>query len=744
MPGPVYTFGGNSVSPGQVSYASLSLTASISLAWPSFAGAGANVFALVMNLTANALGYSITLPNATGAGVGTTALLRNKGANIITILANDGTTITTVAAGVAKFIYLIDNSTAAGSWDVVTFGTGTSAADASLLAGFGLQAISTTLNQSHPTVTTSAAINVTSADLAKVYVATGGSVAANLPASAGLGSNFFTIIKNDGTGTVTLTPSGADTVDGAATVALAPLDSCMVCSLGNVNGWVTIGLGRSVAFAFAQLVKSVAGNTDVTLTSAECANKLMTFTGALTGNINVIVTNTVSVYYLFNNTSGAFSLTVKTAAGAGMTVVQGTHDIGVCDAVNVYRGVTNTAATTAFGAGAAGAPSITFIGSANTGFYAPSAGTAGVSAGGTEVMGWNSPGAAVNWWDAFSSATGTALSLRASGTDPNISLQMRPKGTGKFQLTDGTDVTKVGAFDASGVSTGTTRTVTLPDSNTTIPIISQILTIAGPTAPRTYTLPDANLTIPAVTAKGDTLSASGSGVLVKTAVGADGTVLVADSTQAGGVGWGNSVPTGVPLPYFGATAPSGYVLADGKTIGSAASGATERANADTLALYTLLYNSMANAEAPVSGGRGANAAADFALNKTITIPDLRGRSLFGLDNMGGSAASRVTAGVSGIAGTTLGASGGSQSLTAHTHTGTTGGQSADHTHSGVSNTQNLIGGTSGAFVNLNFQPLGNTGGASNDHTHGFTSDPTGAGASQNVPPAYMLNFIIKL
>jgi hypothetical protein len=85
---------------------------------------------------------------------------------------------------------------------------------------------------------------------------------------------------------------------------------------------------------------------------------------------------------------------------------------------------------------------------------------------------------------------------------------------------------------------------------------------------------------------------------------------------------------------------SGWVRANGRTIGSASSGATERANADTAALYSYLWNNFANAVCPVSTGRGANAAADLAANKTIGVLDLRGRTLGGLDDMGASAATR--------------------------------------------------------------------------------------------------------
>jgi len=66
-----------------------------------------------------------------------------------------------------------------------------------------------------------------------------------------------------------------------------------------------------------------------------------------------------------------------------------------------------------------------------------------------------------------------------------------------------------------------------------------------------------------------------------------------------------------------------------RTIGSATSGATARANADTLALYTQLWNAMSDADCPVAGGRGASAAADFAANKKIQLPLMGGLTLKG-------------------------------------------------------------------------------------------------------------------
>lgn len=172
---------------------------------------------------------------------------------------------------------------------------------------------------------------------------------------------------------------------------------------------------------------------------------------------------------------------------------------------------------------------------------------------------------------------------------------------------------------------------------------------------------------------------------------------------------------GVVKDYLGTTAPSGYVLLSGLTLGNAASGATGRANADTVALFTLLWDSMADAQAPVSTGRGVSAAADYAANKTITLPDARGRGTVGKDDMGGSAASRLTAGGSGVAGATLGAAGGDQLLQAHTHV--------------VGST---VAGTSGAFGSLS----GDTGSQA--------SSSTGGGGSQNVQPSLVVNKIVKL
>lgn len=74
-------------------------------------------------------------------------------------------------------------------------------------------------------------------------------------------------------------------------------------------------------------------------------------------------------------------------------------------------------------------------------------------------------------------------------------------------------------------------------------------------------------------------------------------------------------------------ADTGWLKLDDGTLGDASSGATSRANADTFPLYALIYANFSNAQAAVSGGRGANATADFAAHKTIALPKALGRAI---------------------------------------------------------------------------------------------------------------------
>jgi hypothetical protein len=100
-----------------------------------------------------------------------------------------------------------------------------------------------------------------------------------------------------------------------------------------------------------------------------------------------------------------------------------------------------------------------------------------------------------------------------------------------------------------------------------------------------------------------------------------GWLTIAATSMSGGFRTGDAKLT------YDDTADPGWIRANDTTIGNGSSGATGRANADTEALFTLLWNKIANQWAPVSGGRGGSAAADYAANKTLALSKALGRAL---------------------------------------------------------------------------------------------------------------------
>jgi len=158
-------------------------------------------------------------------------------------------------------------------------------------------------------------------------------------------------------------------------------------------------------------------------------------------------------------------------------------------------------------------------------------------------------------------------------------------------------------------------------------------------------------------------------------------------------------PVGVIMPYAGSSAPTGWLLCYGQAV--------------SRTTYSALF---AIVGTTYGSGDGST---------TFNVPDLRGRVAAGKDDMGGSAASRLTnsgTGNPGVNGTSLGAVGGVDrhtltlaQLAAHTHGGATGA-GGDHNH----------GGATGAGGDHNH---GGATGSSGSHNHQDSEFVATAGAS---------------
>lgn len=187
------------------------------------------------------------------------------------------------------------------------------------------------------------------------------------------------------------------------------------------------------------------------------------------------------------------------------------------------------------------------------------------------------------------------------------------------------------------------------------------------------------------------------------------------------------LPAGVIAPYAGSAAPSGWLLCHGQAV----------SRTTFAALFTAIGTTYGS-------GDGST---------TFNLPDLRGRVPVGKDDMGGSAANRVTTGGSGLNGAQLGAAGGNQQMQSHSHTqqGTFATTSdGQHNHElrvgqGAGGSPYMGWNVSGTFsvFSTDFSDIQPNG----VHTHNVTlsgsTANTGSGNAQNMQPSLILNYIIK-
>ena len=329
MPSYSDVFGGANIYPSEISYSSVALTASITLSWPEETSTNVNLATRIMDVTPSAGSFNITLPDANKSGTGNTILFNNKGSYTFTVLNAGGSQVGTIASGQLWQVYLTDNTTANGAWQLLQYGATTSSANASALAGTGIVAVGAVLSQSVPITTFNSNYTAGDTDRARMYNWTGAGGTLVLPDPTAVGDNWFLYLRNSGSGQVAVNTPGSVQIDGATTLAFQPGESAIIASDG--TNFYTIGFGQSSTFAFDYTVINAAGSGDLTLSGAQLNRVAYRFTGALTAARNIIIPATVQQYWIDNRTTGAYTFTVKVAGTTGVTLITNERGIFYCD-----------------------------------------------------------------------------------------------------------------------------------------------------------------------------------------------------------------------------------------------------------------------------------------------------------------------------------------------------------------------------------------------------------------------------
>jgi len=394
MPTPIFTspFTGTVVQPTDVSYYELNFSSNVSLFWPAVVNPTQIPAARIIDATPSTSGLIITLPEANQGTTGADILIRNFGGSSFTVQDFTGTGSVSVASGESKYFYLSDNTTSAGVWQNVTFGAGTSSADAASLAGDGLVALLGKLNVNQNVIEITSPPIITESNRADTYLWMGGNDNIDLPTVSSLTAGWFIAFRNSGSGALTFTPQGTSLINNNSALTVNPGDSGFILLQKTTNNFYTVGYTSptNVTFTSASYdVDSIVGNTLSLVAFAPIIQTYLALSGTRSVDLDVTLPATTQLYILVNNTgqpSYNITFVVSGSLQTPITLSDGQVALVLSDGNFLY--VISQTTSTAFQAinGTAGAPSYSFINDTTTGMYLVGNSVLGFSANAIQML----------------------------------------------------------------------------------------------------------------------------------------------------------------------------------------------------------------------------------------------------------------------------------------------------------------------------------------------------------------------
>lgn len=391
---PIYTspFTGTVVQPTDVSYYELSFSSNVQLYWPAVVNPQQVPAARIIDATPSTTGLVVSLPEADQGTTGADILIRNFGSDPFTVEDFAGTGSVTINPGVSKYFYLSDNTTAAGVWQNVTFGAGTSSADAASLAGYGLVALAGKLNATQNVVEVSSPPTITDASRASTFVWTSGNDTLTLPTSTSLTAGWFIAFRNAGTGTLTFTPQGTSLINGNANLDVNPGESGFIIFQQSTGDFFTVGLAlpSNVTFTSATYdVDSIIGNTFSLVSYAPIIQTYVALSGTRSVDLDVTLPATTQLYVLVNNTGQpSYNVTFQVSGSLQTPISLSDGSVALVLSDGNFLYVISQTTTTTFLAinGSVSAPSFSFISDTNTGMYLVGTSVLGLTANSVQML----------------------------------------------------------------------------------------------------------------------------------------------------------------------------------------------------------------------------------------------------------------------------------------------------------------------------------------------------------------------